>query len=502
MTQRRPNPVPPPYLQADADFEAIFELAPVSLWLEDFSALRALFERWRAEGVTDLAAHLAADPARVEQCMRSLRVLRVNQRTLAMFQAPDHATLLSNLHRIFRDDMRANVVREQVALWNGATLVENLTVNYALDGTRLDVLVRIRILPGHERTWDRVLVSLEDLTARVRAESSLNASERYARDLFERSPVSLWVEDFSTVKTLLDEVRASGIDDFSVFLKVHPEFVTRCMQEIRVIDVNRQTLTLFGAPDKATLLARLHQIFRDEMHESFAEQLRELWNGQYAQEREVVNYSLKGDPLHLHMQFAVLEDRLARWDLVLVSLVDITARKKAEAYLEYLGKHDVLTRLRNRAFFNEELARLARKGPWPVAVLAIDVNGLKQINDELGHGAGDALLRRAGEVLGKAVEPPGVAARIGGDEFVVLLPGFDEAAARDVQAQIQQVLDLNNQFYPGRTLSLSMGLAVCGAGESLEAALQAADRAMYDDKSRYYEAHPPARRRSDRVPPA
>lgn len=53
---------PPPYLQADADFEAIFELAPVSLWLEDFSALRALFERWRAEGVTDLAAHLAAHP--------------------------------------------------------------------------------------------------------------------------------------------------------------------------------------------------------------------------------------------------------------------------------------------------------------------------------------------------------------------------------------------------------------------------------------------------------
>lgn len=73
---------------------------------------------------------------------------------------------------------------------------------------------------------------------------------------------------------------------------------------------------------------------------------------------------------------------------------------------------------------------------------------------------------------------------------------------RDVQAQIQQVLELNNQFYPGRTLSLSIGLAVCRAGESLEAALQAADRAMYDDKARYYEQHPPARRRNDRLPAA
>ncbi|WP_334133750.1 sensor domain-containing diguanylate cyclase [Tepidimonas sp.] len=497
MTPSRLPPGPTPHHTADADFETIFELAPVSLWLEDFSALRALFERWRTEGVTDLAAHLAADPERIAACMRCLRVLRVNQRTLTLFRAPDQMTLCERLGEVFRDDMRDNVVRELLALWHGASLVENQTVNYALDGQRLDVLVRIRILPGHEHTWDRVLVSLEDMTARVRAESNLSASERYARDLFERSPVSLWVEDFSAVKTLLDEVRASGIDDFTVFLKVHPEFIDRCLQEIRVIDVNRQTLTLFGASDKATLLARLHEIFRDEMRESFAEQLRDLWAGHYTQEREVVNYSLKGDPLHLHMQFAILEDRLQRWDLVLVSLVDITARKKAEAYLEYLGKHDVLTRLRNRAFFNEELARLARKGPFPVAVLAIDVNGLKLANDELGHGAGDALLRRAGEVLTKAVDPPGVAARIGGDEFVVLLPGCDEAAAHDVQAQIQQVLELNNQFYPGRTLSLSMGLAVCPAGGSLEAALQAADRAMYGDKVRFYEQHPPARRRSD-----
>ncbi|MCX7741937.1 MAG: PAS domain-containing protein, partial [Tepidimonas sp.] len=251
-----PPEAPPP--AAEVDFDTLFELAPVSLWLEDFSALRALFERWRAEGVTDLAAHLADAPERIEQCLRCLRVLRVNQRTLSLFKARDHASLLDGLGRIFSGDMRANAVREWQALWDGATLVENQTVNYALDGTRLDVLVRLRILPGHESTWQRVLVSLEDLTARVQAEAQLAASERYARDLFERSPVSLWVEDFSAVKALLDEVRASGIVDFATFLKVHPEFVTRCMQEIRVIDVNRHTLRLFGAPDKRTLLGQLH----------------------------------------------------------------------------------------------------------------------------------------------------------------------------------------------------------------------------------------------------
>lgn len=192
-------------------------------------------------------------------------------------------------------------------------------------------------------------------------------------------------------------------------------------------------------------------MIRDEMHDSFAEQLQDLWEGKTQQQREVVNCSLSGDLVNIHMQFAVLEDRLATWDLVLVSLVDITARKKAEAYLEYLGKHDVLTQLRNRTYYTEELNRLSRKGPWPVSVLAIDLNGLKPVNDEEGHAAGDALLRRVGEVLSKAVDPPGWPARTGGDEFAVVLPKTDERAAEATRERIVSMLDLNNQFYAGQS---------------------------------------------------
>ncbi|MCP6559437.1 PAS domain-containing protein, partial [Klebsiella pneumoniae] len=83
---------------------------------------------------------------------------------------------------------------------------------------------------------------------------------------------------------------------------VHPEFVSRCMQEIRVVDVNRQTLRMFGATDKLQLLSRLGRIFRDEMIDSFADQLQDLWSGKLVQHREVVNYALSGDALHIHMQ--------------------------------------------------------------------------------------------------------------------------------------------------------------------------------------------------------
>ena len=474
-------------LSSGADYEHMFELAPVSLWLEDFSELKRLFDGWRAQGVTDIRSHLAEDAARLRQCSASLRVLQVNRRTLELFSADSQQHLEANLDKVFRDDRHDTAVHELAQLWDGQMEFANQTVNYALDGRRLDVLVRARILPGHEADWSRVLVSLEDNTQQLEAARRLRRSEQYARDLFEHSPVSLWVEDFSAVKSLLDGVRAQGIGDFKTFLKVHPEFVSRCMQEIRVIDVNQQTLRMFGASSKEMLLNNIGRVFRGEMHESFADQLLDLWEGKTFQQREVVNYALSGDAVHIHMQFSVLADHLADWGLVLLSLVDITARKKAEAYLEYLGKHDVLTQLRNRAFYAEELNRVTRKGPWPLSIIAIDLNGLKVVNDEQGHAAGDSMLRRVGEVLAKAVDPPACAARIGGDEFTVLLPGMDERSAFALQERILSMLDLNNQFYPGQPISLAMGVASCRSGDMVEAAIHRADQAMYAEKIRYYQ---------------
>ncbi len=474
-------------LSSGADYEHMFELTPVSLWLEDFSELKRLFDGWRAQGVTDIRAHLFEDRARLRQCSASLRVLQVNRRTLELFSADSLEHLVANLDKVFRDDRHDTAAHELAQLWDGQLEFSNQTVNYALDGRRLDVQVRARILPGHEHDWSRVLVSLEDNTVQFNDARRIQRSEQYARDLFEHSPVSLWVEDFSAVKNLLDGVRAQGIGDFKTFLKVHPDFVARCMQEIRVIDVNQQTLRMFGASSKEMLLNSIGRVFRGEMHESFGEQLQDLWEGKTFQQREVVNYSLSGDAVNIHMQFSVPDSHRHDWGLVLLSLVDITARKKAEAYLEYLGKHDVLTQLRNRAFYAEELNRLTRKGPWPLSVIAIDLNGLKVVNDEQGHAAGDSMLRRVGEVLAKAVDAPACAARIGGDEFTVLLPGTDERGALALQERIISMLDLNNQFYPGQHLSLAMGIASCQSGDAVEATINRADQAMYAEKNRYYQ---------------
>jgi diguanylate cyclase (GGDEF)-like protein len=466
----------------------MFELAPVSLWLEDYSGVKQLLDEWRQAGVTSLREHLSEDPGRVQACSNLIQVIKVNRRTLTLFEAQSLSHLVENLGQIFRNDMLKTHIEELVQLWDGQTEFCSNTVNYTLSGKRLDIQLKGSILPGHEDKWDRVLIAIEDVTEREEARRQLSVSELYARGLFEHSPVSLWVEDFSSVRLLLDEVRRQGIRDFRVFTDVHPEFVVRCMNEIRVIDVNRHTLELFAAPDKPSLLRNLTDVFRDEMQEHFREQLIDLWNGRIFQQREVINYSLSGDELHLHLQFSVLPGHEHDWSLVQVALTDITARKRAEAYLEYLGKHDVLTKLYNRSFYVDELNRLERKGPFPVTIIIVDLNGLKLANDQMGHAAGDALLRRAGEVLNKAVDKPCYAARIGGDEFALLLPATDERDSKVVLESIENLLEVNNQFYTGLPLSFSMGAATAERGERLEEVVKRADLLMYEAKRAYYAA--------------
>lgn len=243
---------------------------------------------------------------------------------------------------------------------------------------------------------------------------------------------------------------------------------------------------MFASPDKTTLLRNLGEIFRDDMQPHFKEQLIELWQGRYFHQREVVNYALSGEQLHVHLQFSILPGHEKDWGLVLIALTDISARKKAEAYLEFLGKHDALTKLHNRAFMVDELNRLERKGPHPVTIIIGDLNGLKEANDQLGHAAGDALLRRVGEVLGKVVDKPCHAARIGGDEFAIIMPSSDERDAVALMESIQELIEINNQYYSGSLLSLSMGAATAQPGERLEAVVQRADQMMYKDKRNYY----------------
>nr|WP_269809814.1 GGDEF domain-containing protein [Kineosporia rhizophila] len=152
--------------------------------------------------------------------------------------------------------------------------------------------------------------------------------------------------------------------------------------------------------------------------------------------------------------------------------------------LHHSARHDGLTRLANRAYLHEQLdGSRVRPGDGELAVLLLDLNGFKQINDIFGHAAGDHLLTAVAERLRATVGPGDIVARLGGDEFVVALRGggaraADEVAQRIVQALEQPVL-LGSQAL---VVGVSIGIATGTALEDPDVLLRRADVAMYSAK--------------------
>lgn len=159
---------------------------------------------------------------------------------------------------------------------------------------------------------------------------------------------------------------------------------------------------------------------------------------------------------------------------------DVTDKAMTDQALHYVSSHDQLTGLYNRSWFEAEFKRLSKGRVWPVAIIMADLDGLKPVNDQLGHAAGDRLLARAADVFMQACRADELIARVGGDEFVLLLPGLKRGEAEVVLERIRGHIRQQADQQP--TLSISLGMALAESGAAMQDALAEADRLMYQDK--------------------
>ncbi len=165
------------------------------------------------------------------------------------------------------------------------------------------------------------------------------------------------------------------------------------------------------------------------------------------------------------------------------SFLDISDRKRAEEQLKYLSLHDSLTGLYNRAFFEEEMHRLEGKRDMRVGMLVCDIDGLKLVNDTLGHEAGDRLLMAAAGIIRECFREEDMVARIGGDEFAVLLPDGDEMIIEKAAQRIKEEVEKYNAAGAVPPLSMSIGFSMSGKTKgSLGEVFKEADNNMYREK--------------------
>jgi len=197
-----------------------------------------------------------------------------------------------------------------------------------------------------------------------------------------------------------------------------------------------------------------------------------------------------GAPIWVALQATTITDDAGAPRRFLIQVQDITHRRHYEENLHYLATHDPLTGLHNRASFASQIdahADLVRRYGSDGALLLLDLDHFKYINDTLGHAAGDQVIARVATTLRGRLRESDVLARLGGDEFAALLPRATAQTAQLVATNLLEALRAERIAIPGtgrRTMTASIGIAMFEAGEDLqgEDVLVSADLAMYDAK--------------------
>ncbi len=284
-----------------------------------------------------------------------------------------------------------------------------------------------------------------------------------------------------TERKRTEEALRESENRYREFAEMLPQVVFEVDPRGHFIFFNRHGLELFGYTAEDLKSLNIFQLIAPQDRERARHNFQKALRGEYRPDHEytVLRKDGSGVTVIIYSTEIIRDQRLVG---IRGILVDISERKQAEERLRDLSNRDHLTGLYNRAFFQEELDRLEAGRRFPVSIVMADVDRLKEINDSEGHQAGDDRLRRTAEVLG-TFRSEDVVARIGGDEFAVILPATDADTAAAVLQRVRESLDDHNGRHPGKPLSLSFGVATGEKGASLTEILRKADEGMYHYKT-------------------
>ena len=194
---------------------------------------------------------------------------------------------------------------------------------------------------------------------------------------------------------------------------------------------------------------------------------------------ELVNYTKAGEPYWASLFINPVSGEDGRINRFVSIQVDVTDRKQADERIAFMAQHDALTGLANRTLFRSRL-QIATQQDVRVALLCLDLDRFKQVNDTLGHPAGDGLLQQVAERLLTCVRTSDTVARLGGDEFAIICAGADAEAIAG-----RAIEHLAAPYVLGQhqvSIGVSVGIAVAGRSASPDILIQQADEALYSAK--------------------
>ncbi len=189
-----------------------------------------------------------------------------------------------------------------------------------------------------------LIESFVDIGKLLKVQEYLKCSQTKYQNLFEYSPISLWLEDFSEVKKKIDNLKKNGIHDIEKYLHENPETVAELVQLVKIIDVNKTTLKFVEAHNKNELLENISKIFTEESMPIFIKEMGAISRGETTFNSKGISYSLGGKKCIVNVSWTVADEYLHNYGFVQVAIADITTREKAlEKLIESEKKFKTIT---------------------------------------------------------------------------------------------------------------------------------------------------------------
>jgi diguanylate cyclase (GGDEF)-like protein/PAS domain S-box-containing protein len=168
---------------SETRYRSLFEDSPISLWEEDFSAVKQFMDKLQEEGVVNLRSYFDRNPEALSKCGLMIKVLDVNEATLKLYKATRKDELMQGLGRILDKDSLSVFKEEIIALFNGATTFEAEISQRTMDDSKILGFLRLSVAPGSEDTWEKILVSVVDITERKALEEKLRETLSHTESL-------------------------------------------------------------------------------------------------------------------------------------------------------------------------------------------------------------------------------------------------------------------------------------------------------------------------------
>jgi diguanylate cyclase (GGDEF)-like protein/PAS domain S-box-containing protein len=292
-----------------------------------------------------------------------------------------------------------------------------------------------------------------DITESKRAIAALNDREDRFRAIFDSAPLGIGI--FGTKSGFIYQINPK-----------FAEIIGRSIEELLTLDWKA-----YSHPDE------------------LAENIEKL---NLLQNKKINGFSMNkryikpdGTIVWVNMTIVPFKEELSQ-DMHLCIIEDITEKKKRDDDIQYISYHDVLTGVYNRAFFEEEKMRFDLSRQFPISLIMGDVNGLKFLNDSFGHSKGDELLKEIAKIMRKSCRGDDIVARVGGDEFVILMTQTDEKGAIEVCNRIEKACFDYKECNDKKTLNMSISLGhstKTQEGQKMDALLQEAEKMLYRKKN-------------------